>query len=230
MLWDAGRVRVSVQLVEAATARTCGRTATGATCRTSSRCSELARAIVGEIAVKATPAEQARLESAPAVKADAYELWLRGCEQQNQWTESGLLASVEALQRAIEKDPRWSPAPAALAESYLLLGTFGVRRPVDVASMCKDAANRALALDPALAGAHTTLGFAEAAFEWNGSAERRLRHAVTLNPGDARTHFYLGMLLLALGHSDDAVAEMRLALRLDPLSPNINSTLGWLLA
>ncbi len=229
VLWDAGAVRVSVQLVDAATdthlwARSYDRDVSSVLALQR----ELARAIVDEIQVAVSPDERARLQTTKSVKADAYELWLRGRELQNQWTEDGLTASIESFQRAIQRDPAFAPAHAELAESFLYLGTFGVRRPRDVATSCKDAAAKALALDESLAEAHTTLGFAEAAFDWKWlDAERRLRRASALNPGDTTARQWLGFLLLALGRSQEAVAELQRAVDLDPLSPNNQSNLGW---
>ena len=232
VLWDAGAVRIAVELVDAATdthlwARSYEREVSSVLALQR----ELARAIVNEIQVTLSPDERARLQTTRVVKADAYELWLRGRELQNRWTEEGLTASVASFQRAIDRDPGWAPAHAELAKSFLLMATFGVRRSADVASVCKEAAARALALDESLAEAHATLAFAEAAFDWKWTeAERRLRHALTLKPGDGTTRQLLGWLLLALGRSEESIAEQRRALHLDPLSPNVNSNLGWAFA
>ncbi len=232
VLWDAGAVRIAVELVDAATdthlwARSYEREVSSVLALQR----ELARAIVDEIQVTLSPDERARLQTTRVVKADAYELWLRGRELQNRWTEEGLTASVASFQRAIDRDPGWAPAHAELAKSFLLMATFGVRRSADVASVCKEAAARALALDESLAEAHATLAFAEAAFDWKWTeAERRLRHALTLKPGDGTTRQLLGWLLLALGRSEESIAEQRRALHLDPLSPNVNSNLGWAFA
>ena len=229
VLWEAGTVRIAVELVDAATdthlwARSYEREVSSVLALQR----ELARAIVEEIQVTLSPDERARLQTTRVVKADAYELWLRGRELQKRWTEEGLTASVASFQRAIDRDPGWAPAHAELAESLLLMATFGVRRPADVASACKEAATSALALDESLAEAHATLAFAEAAFDWKWTdAERRLRHALKLKPGDGTTRQLLGWLLLALGRPEESIAEQRRALHLDPLSPNVNSNLGW---
>ena len=229
VLWEAGAVRVAVELVDAATdthlwARSYEREVSSVLALQR----ELSRAIVEEIQVTLSPDERARLQTTRVVKADAYELWLRGRELQKRWTEEGLTASVASFQRAIDHDPGWAPAHAELAESFLLMATFGVRRPADVAAVCKEAAARALALDESLAEAHATLAFAEAAFDWKWTeAERRLRHALKLKPGDGTTRQLLGWLLLALGRPEESIAEQRRALHFNPLSPNVNSNLGW---
>ena len=119
MLWDAGAVRIAVELVDAATgtnlwARSYEREVSSVLALQR----ELARAIVEESQVTLSPDERARLQTTRVVKADAYELWLRGRELQSRWTEEGLTASVGSFQRAIERDPGWAPAHAELAESF----------------------------------------------------------------------------------------------------------------
>jgi TolB-like protein len=231
VLWDAGAVRIAVELVDAATdthlwARSYEREVSSVPALQR----ELARAIVDEIQVTLSPDERARLQTTRAVKADAYELWLRGREFQNRWTEEGLTASVASFQRAIDRDPGWAPAHAELAESFLLMATFGVRRPADVASSAR---RRRPGRWP------STNRWPRPTRHWrlprrrstgNGPRPNGVSGALTLKPGDGTTRQLLGWLLLALGRSEESIAEQRRALHLDPLSPNVNSNLGWAFA
>jgi tetratricopeptide (TPR) repeat protein len=78
-------------------------------------------------------------------------------------------------------------------------------------------AARALELDPELAQAHATLGWAGWAYDWDWvAAERRLLDAEALSPNDAMARYCHALMLAALGRFEDAHLNQRLAL--DPLS------------
>jgi adenylate cyclase len=85
----------------------------------------------------------------------------------------------------------------------------------------KQAAERALAIQPEHAEAHSVLGTVALWYDWNyGEAERRLRHALALQPSSADAEVFLGILYSHLGRHDDALEEIRRARTLD---------LAWLL-
>ena len=93
----------------------------------------------------------------------------------------------------------------------------------------KDAAQRALKINPNLAEAHNSLAHI-ALHEWKWeTAEEGFREALELD----RVMFWLtiGMLsaLTALGKSNEAVDQMKKARELDPLSTELMQILGWLI-
>ena len=83
---------------------------------------------------------------------------------------------------------------------------------------------KALALDDALAEAHTSLGEIKEVYDLDfAAAEGEYTHALALNPNYALGHQQYGFLLNKLGRVDEAAAEFNRALALDPLSPLINT-------
>ena len=123
----------------------------------------------------------------------------------------------------------WRPAYAGLADSYVLLaGDFGGMTREQAARDAIDNATRALQLDPTLAEAYASMGFARRViyWDWAGGADE-LRRALTLNPSYATAHQWYGNLLSDLGREDEALAEMRKALELDPLSAIISRDVAW---
>ena len=86
----------------------------------------------------------------------------------------------------------------------------------------REAARKAVELDPLLAEAHEALGsmYARDA-QWQMS-EKSFRRALELDPNDSslRSEF-VSTLLMPLGRIEESVAEMRLAERSDPLSADI---------
>jgi serine/threonine-protein kinase len=84
----------------------------------------------------------------------------------------------------------------------------------------KEAAEKALELEPELAEAHTARGKVLGWYEWRfAEGELALRRAVAANPNYAEAHWALGSLLPTTGHLKEALQEVRTAQLLDPLSP-----------
>ena len=66
----------------------------------------------------------------PATAApEAYRLYLKGRDEWNKRTEEGLIKSLDFFRQAVDHDPGYSRAHAGLADSYLLLGIYGIRPP-----------------------------------------------------------------------------------------------------
>lgn len=84
-----------------------------------------------------------------------------------------------------------------------------------------------LALNPALAEAHATLGFIRLSRDGDyPNAEREFKRAIELDPNYATAYQFYGVHLLAVGQTDAAIAQTRRALALDPLSILNNTQLG----
>ena len=188
--------------------------------------SELARAIATEIKIKVTPQEQVRLANARPVNPEGHEAYLKGRYYWNKRTEEGFRRSIEYFSEAIEKDPNYALAYAGLADSYILLGEYGLFPPREAYTKAREAATKALALDETLAEAHTALADVKTDYDWDWpGAEHEFRRAIELNPGYATAHQWYGELLSQLGRHEEALAEIKRAQELDPLSLII-STVG----
>jgi adenylate cyclase len=83
----------------------------------------------------------------------------------------------------------------------------------------KAAANKAISLDPGLAGPHTALGFEKFMYEWDWKgAEEEYRLALAIDPSNTDVHRRYAHLLSNTGRHAEAVRETEEALRRDPLS------------
>jgi serine/threonine-protein kinase len=82
----------------------------------------------------------------------------------------------------------------------------------------KEAAQRALALDPELGEAHCALAYVTfvSEFDWV-TAEREFQRAVELTPGNAQLYELYGRLCSAQQRYDEAIAMYRRAFELDPI-------------
>jgi tetratricopeptide (TPR) repeat protein len=188
---------------------------------------DVARAIAGEIQIKLTAQEKARLTQARTIDPKVHELYLLGRYYWNKRTKAGLLKSIDNLQQAIARDPNYALAYAALADSYNLLPDVAGVPSSEAFPKARAAALKALDLHPDLAEAHTALANVKEDYDWDWSgAEQDYKRAISLNPGYEVAHAWYSSLLVELGRMPEALAEAKKAQELDPLSGFINANLA----
>ncbi len=120
-------------------------------------------------------------------------------------------------------DPDFAPAYSGLSDAYLWAAfNEGVITAKEAKSKTRTAAEKALALDPASAEAHTSLANYKSWYEhdWTG-ADKEFRQAIALNPNYAFAHDQWSLSLGCQGRFDEAIAEGKRAVELDPLDPAI---------
>lgn len=189
---------------------------------------EVARDIAEQVRVTLTPNERKRLATAGAVDPVAYESYLRGRSFWNQRSEASLLKAIDQFNKAIEADPGYAPAYSGLADCYTTLGYLSYLDPLDAFPRARDAATRALELDPSLAEAHTSLAYYNLYHAWNWTeAENEFKKAIELNPNYATAHDWYSYYLTAMGRFDEAWKEVNRAHELDPLSVTISTDIGF---
>ena len=154
---------------------------------------------------------------------EAHDLYLQARYLWSTRNRDALEQSVVLFKQAIAKDPSYARAYAGLADSYLVMATNSQQIPVATAGpLVRDAAVKALQLDPTLAEPHATLGLLKSKFDWDfAGAQEEFQRSIALNPGYATAHHWAGQNLTAMGHFEAANAALRKAQELDPLSPMI---------
>jgi serine/threonine protein kinase/Tfp pilus assembly protein PilF len=182
-----------------------------------------ARAIADEIQIKLTPQEQSQLSRNYQVDPIAHEAYLTGRFYWSKRTPQELQKSIDSLERAVAKDPKYAVAYAALADSYHLLPELTTVPASEAFPKARTAALKALELDDSLAEAHTALGNVKEDYE------KEYKRAIELNPGYEIAHAWYSNLLLELGRLPEAIAEARTAQQLDPLSAFTNDNLAAML-
>jgi tetratricopeptide (TPR) repeat protein len=176
------------------------------------------------------PAAEAGTPAArpPTTSGEAYRQYLQGRYLWNQRTEESLNAAVAHFAQAIELDPAFALAHAALADTHTTLGYLGFVAPVKAFPVARPHALRALQLAPSLAQARSSLAYIKFYFDWDWSgAEEEFERALVGSPNDPVAHQWYAVYLRAVGRADDAQREIQLAQRLDPMSLAINTDLGF---
>jgi DNA-binding winged helix-turn-helix (wHTH) protein/TolB-like protein len=188
---------------------------------------ELARDVVSNLHTQVSNEDRQSLAKRSTGNPDAYLEYLRGRLYWNKRTPADLQRSIQYFQKAIDLDPNFAFAYAGLANAYPYLASYGNESPRDVMPKARDAALKAISLDPDLAEAHTALGLIEHGFDHDyAGAEKEYKLAIELGPNYAHAHQLYGELLDCIGRHEEAGAEYKLALDVDPLSLIVNRMYG----
>ncbi|MGA1990650.1 MAG: tetratricopeptide repeat protein [Bryobacteraceae bacterium] len=173
----------------------------------------------------------ARLQAVRAAPGlEAYDLYLKGLYFRDKVTPEDLRTSIRYLEQAVQKDPDYAPAYAALADVYATVAYHEVVPEKEAIAKAKAAASKALDLDGSLAEAHALFAWIQCFYDWDWAAgEQGLRRALELNPNSARAHDWHSEALLLAGRFDQALAEARRALALDPLNYRVSANMSVIL-
>jgi|GEM_PF-127351 len=194
---------------------------------------EISREISEKLLLRLTNEERKQLARRPTDNVDAYHSYLKGHYCWAKRTDQDVKNAIEHFKKAIEADPEYALAYVGLADSYLVLGGFGIATlaPKDAYPKAHEALLCALEIDDTLAEAHASFAYCLGNYDWNWTAaEHEFKRALELKPGYATAHHWYGFIYLAaMGRLDEAIAEVKHALELDPLSLPIGSNIGLLL-
>ncbi len=180
---------------------------------------ELSTAIAGQIVLHLSPTRLHALSRRQTRDADAYDLYLRGRRFWNQLTPATTRRAVECYGGATHLDPAYALAWSGLADAYSSSPMNGDAPPLDVWSLARDAAARAVGAEPGLAEAQTSLAVVNFMLSWDWqAAEAGLRQAIDIDASYAWAYTMLGNVLSQSGRHAEAWPLMRCGCDLDPLS------------
>jgi len=212
------RVRVSAQLVDTRRARVLW----------SARFDEamtdvftlqdnMATQIVSALAIRMAQIEQRRVLAKPTESLQAYDYVLRARPASQRPTRANNAEARALLKRAIDLDPNYAAAYAALAETYHIGASMGwAESPTAYLSRAEELAGKALSLDPSEVRARVILARIHIFYQRYKQAEGEIRRAIAINPNDARSLAGLGNILVWLGQTDAAIEALEQAQRIDP--------------
>ena len=179
---------------------------------------ELSAAIAEQIRLRLSPERLSALARRQTRNAEAYDLYLRGRHYWYQLTPPTTKRAVEYFSRATQLDPEYALALSGLADCYSGSPINGDAPPLGMWPLAREAAARAVAAEPNLAEAQTSLGFVRFWFEWDWrGAEAAYRKAIELDSSYPMAHRMLGIALSHMGRYAEARPEMARLRELDPL-------------
>ena len=181
--------------------------------------SEVAREIAESISLRLTPQEQAHLARSHPVNPEVALLYFQG---------SYFLSKLDAARakeiftEAIQLDPKSAESWAGLADALHTMGAVEGHR--EAFPQARDAANKALEIDPAQAQALMVLGAVSFLYDWNpAESEAFFRRSIAARPSYAWAHALFATTLAHHGKVEEAIQQIKLASALDPVSVLTNA-------
>jgi adenylate cyclase len=210
-------VRVNAELIEAETGRHLWSEAYDADPKDIFAVQDdIARRVVGAAAVKLTRFEQERVLAKPTGSLAAYEYVLRGRERLVNATREENDAAREMFQRAINLDPNYAAAYAALGGTYFDAVVSGwTEFPDEAVERAETLAQKALALDPATTSAYRLLAAIDMRRHRYDLALSQIDHALEINPSDVHNYQTRGNILVWAGRATEGLPWLEGALRFD---------------
>jgi TolB-like protein/tetratricopeptide (TPR) repeat protein len=225
---DGSRVRITARLVEAATeahlwSETYERTTADWLSVQADVAGRVARSLLREL-VPASPGLMAAREH-----PDAYQSYLRG---RYHWTKPGDDGLDEALRwftEAVNQAPRFAAAFGALARVRVASAEYYHRLPRTELLAARDAATRALEIDPSVSEAQAALGDVHRMLDadW-GDAEAAYARALSLNHCNEAALRSFGLTLTLQARHEEAAAQIEQARELDPLCLATSTQEAWM--
>ncbi|MGD1108228.1 MAG: hypothetical protein ABR865_14390, partial [Terracidiphilus sp.] len=181
-------------------------------------------AMQDEVATSITDAiRQIRGGSAPAIhepttNPEALDLYLQGEYQLNLRTPESLKKAEEFFEAAIAKDPNFARAYLGIGSAEIAATSLTTVTQAESIPRVREAAQKAIELDPTLGEAHGLLADVAYTWDWNWSqTEEEFRRALDEGAG-ADTRARYGWSLTTRGRFAEAHAQLRQAAEQDPLS------------
>jgi len=179
--------------------------------------SEIVRDIARELRAVLAPEEEARIASVPTQNLEAYDLFLRARDLQQQDTPGARLESIELLEQVVTLDPDFALAWAFLSIGHSDAYWFGYDRTQARIERARAAVDRAFEIDPGLPEASMAMG--EYYYRTQRDYEAALRELGAARERMGETAELVGTIASVERRQGDfamAAADYRRAAELDP--------------
>ena len=187
---------------------------------------EIAKAVAQSLKVTLLRSDETSAQTAAPKNVEAHNAYLQGHFHLQRRNLEDYRKAISYFDQAIQIDPAYALAYAERSETWTLVGDLTGQH--DTAwPKARDDAEQAVAIAPALAEAHTALGWVRFFVDWKfeeGLSE--LRRTKEIAPANPTANDLLARVIVYLGRIDDAERQARQAVELDPLSVATLGNLG----
>ena len=158
---------------------------------------------------------------------ETYALALQAKHLYRQGTVESWKHAIELYQQALTIAPNYAPAWAGLANIYSGLASQGEWPMEEGYALARQAANKALALDPGYAPVHDSLGQLASTVDRDlAAAAAHYERALALDPGNSDILGNAAVLARSLGRPEQATALLEYAIDRDPVNATHHYYLG----
>jgi len=181
---------------------------------------EIAFSITEKLKITLFEKEKAIINKTPTANNEAYELYLKG---RFFWNKRGvyLKKGLTFFMQAVALDPQFALAHAGIADAYSLFALYEILPAHEAMPKAREAAQKAILLDPTLVEAHSVLIFVTAFYDWNWiKAMKQFQQTFAINSKYALVHYWFSFYLSCVeGKHDEAIKEAMTSVELEPLVP-----------
>ena len=189
---------------------------------------EITQSVVGAVEPEMQIVEGRRATRKSAGNLDAFDCWMRGVWHFHHLSDAEQHREAETwYRRAIEIDPRFSPAHMSLARVLNHRVWWGWSTDIDgdIATGYAEA-TRAVALDDRDPYGHYALSLLNMLRRQHGQSLAEAQRSIDLSPNFSLGYFALGWVRIYLGNYDEAVDSLLRCLRLSPNDQQAGGFLG----
>ena len=190
--------------------------------------SRMERQIVGEVVATVTPGAKTDREASKEIDPEAYQHYMQGRFLAYGSSRAERDQAVEHFHKAIEIEPDYALAYAALANQKAGQARFSNTSRQELLREAKLALRTALNIDPDLPEAHLADAnikfFCD--FDWDG-AETAFRQALASDPENPEILADFSFFQCAMNRFDEAVSLAEEAIRIDPVSISSMHIIAW---
>ena len=159
---------------------------------------------------------------------DAYDSFLRGVEYFWRFTKEANAQARQMCEKAIELDPQYAEAYAWLGSTYYMEWSLRWSADPQTLERAFALAQKALALDDSLPGAHSLLSSVHVQRQQYDQAVAEGERAIALDPNNADSYAWQAEVLNFAGRPEEALRMVEQAMRLNPRYPPFYLfRLGW---
>jgi TolB-like protein len=178
---------------------------------------EIAAAVVEQLEIKLFGDAPRVVQTDP----EAYSLFLQARHFSNLLTPEGWKRSIALYEQVLDIDPEYAMAWAGLSRNYINLAGYNLLSPEEGYGLAREAAEKALAINPNTATAHAALGWIAMHFDGDlKTAGAYFSRALELDPNNLSTIRNAATYSYALGRVDDAISLGEFSLARDPVNPS----------
>ena len=179
--------------------------------------SDISASVLEQLPGRIDEAERRRLAKRYTFSAEAYDLFLRG-QALFLVRRTGDNREARAFfARALELDPKFARAYAALAMTYAMDHRYQASPPGSASlDRALELAKTAYDIDPGIPEVHWALAFVDAQGRRHAQALKHLEKAIELNPSYADAYAFMGGIHTYLGQPAKSIPLLRTAQRLHP--------------
>jgi len=183
--------------------------------------SDIATKVADAMDVTLVQSEKKSLQSKLTNNSEAYDYYLRGMDYISDTYDQNKYSIAEQLfQKAVELDPNFAAAFAALANYNLDMYWFHFDHTKARIEKAKENVDRAMQLDPTLSVVHEAMGW----YHYHGKLDyepalREFKEAIKLQPNNTFAYIGIASVLRRQGEMDQAVEYFKKAAEIDPRTP-----------